>query len=75
MKEMTAQITHVEWDTDGEEVELPQKFKVIIPEYIFEEVDMENSEDVKVTIDEYLSDEISNIQEFCHFGFSFYIIE
>ena len=51
--------THIKYDTDGEVVELPEKLEIEVPNDITDIDDIE----------EYISDEISNITGFCHFGF------
>jgi len=52
-------VTDIEFDTDGEELDLPTSMTIEVPD------DIENEYD----IEEYISDEISNISGFCHFGF------
>lgn len=52
-------ITNIDYDTDGEIIELPKKIIVDVPSDILDE-----------DIEDYLSDEISNITGFCHKGFS-----
>lgn len=49
----------IEYDTDGEEVDLPETLTITVPE------DIEDDD-----VEEYLSDEISNITGFCHKGFT-----
>ena len=51
--------TNIEWDTDGEDIDLPNTLEIDVP-------DSTDAED----IDEYISDELSNITGFCYFGFS-----
>jgi len=51
-------VYNIEYDTDGEKVELPDRLEIELP-------DDTDPEDVE----ELLSDEISNITGFCHFGF------
>lgn len=53
-------VTDIEFDTDGEELDLPTSMTIEVPDDI---------EDDEYEIQEYLSDEISNISGFCHFGF------
>jgi hypothetical protein len=53
-------VTNIKYDTDGEEIDLPDTLEIEVPE------DMTDPEE----IDEFLSDEISNITGFCHTGFS-----
>lgn len=61
---MKAIVSNVQFDTDGEEVDLPVEFEIEIPNDIVEEQE----------IDDYVSDEISNITGFCHFGFEMKLI-
>lgn len=53
-------ITDIKYDTDGEKVDLPNELKVSVPD------ELESYEE----IEEFISDEISNITGFCHYGFS-----
>lgn len=54
-------VTYIKYDTDGKRIKLPKKLEIEVPtEY--------QSDDEIV---DYLSDEISNVTGFCHFGFSF----
>ena len=54
-------VTDIDWDKDGAKVKLPKEIKITIPD------DVEKTyEDV----DQYISDEISNITGFCHKGFA-----
>ena len=55
-------ITKIQYDTDGLDIDLP---KVLL-------IDVEDDEE---DVQEYLSDEISNITGYCHFGFDFEQIE
>ncbi len=55
-------VTDIEWDTDGEEVDLPEELTITIPE------DEELEED---EVEGYISDKISDETGFCHFGFNF----
>ncbi len=55
----TYTVTDIIYDTDGEHIDLPKTLEVHVPEYV-EPWDVE----------EYISDEISNITGFCHQGFS-----
>ena len=61
---MKAIVTEIKYDTDGEEVDLPTQLEIEIPYEITEQLD----------IDEFVSDEISNITGFCHFGFEMKLI-
>lgn len=58
---MKYEVIDIKWDTDGEDIGLPDKMIV--------HVDIENFED-DYEISEYISDEISNMTGFCHFGFN-----
>jgi hypothetical protein len=51
--------TDIKYDTDGEDIDLPSQLEIEVPDNIEED-----------EIDEYISDEISNITGFCHFGFT-----
>lgn len=52
-------VTDIKYDTDGETIDLPSTLEIEVDEARLED---ENIEDI-------LSDEISNITGFCHFGF------
>jgi hypothetical protein len=52
-------VYNIKYDTDGEDIKLPDKLEIDIPNDI---TDIEDIEQI-------LSDEISNITGFCHFGF------
>ena len=52
-------VYNIKYDTDGEDIELPTRLEIEIPDDIIEQEDVEQM----------LSDEISNITGFCHFGF------
>jgi hypothetical protein len=56
---MKKTVYSIEYDTDEEAVELPAELEIEVPNDITEEEDIE----------EYLSDEISNVTGFCHLGF------
>jgi hypothetical protein len=56
---MKAIVTEIQYDTDGEVIDLPATIEINIPSYIIELED----------ISDFVSDEISNITGFCHFGF------
>ncbi len=56
--------TNIEWDTDGEDVDLPSK--IDIPE----DIETEAIEDNEV-----ISDYISDLTGFCHYGFSLEIVK
>jgi hypothetical protein len=53
-------VNNIQWDTDGEQVDLPTELTVEVPDNITESID----------ISEYISDEITNMIGFCHFGFT-----
>lgn len=55
-------VTDIDWDIDGEDIELPEEITIAIPE------DEELEED---EIQEYLSDKVSDVTGFLHFGFTF----
>jgi hypothetical protein len=57
---MIYEVSDIKYDTDGEEVDLPKTLTITVPDDIVDEVEME----------EYISDEISNITGFCHKGFT-----
>lgn len=61
---MKAIVTNIEFDTDGEIVELPNRLEIEIP------IDIVDKEE----IDDFVSDEISNITGFCHYGFQLELI-
>jgi hypothetical protein len=52
-------VYNIKYDTDGVKVKLPKKLEIDVPDDITEQEDIE----------QILSDEISNITGFCHFGF------
>jgi hypothetical protein len=52
--------TDIQYDTDGEEIDLPKELEIEVP------TEFETEDEI---ID-YISDEISNITGFCHKGFS-----
>ena len=62
---MKAIVTNIEFDTDGEIVELPNQLEIEIP------IDIVDKEE----IDDFVSDEISNITGFCHYGFQLELID
>jgi hypothetical protein len=53
-------VTNIDYDTDGEKINLPTELSIIVPD------DITDGDE----IDAYISDEISNITGFCHKGFS-----
>lgn len=56
---MKVKVKNIQYDTDGFEVELPSELLIKVPS---EYTDVED-------IDDFISDEISNITGYCHFGF------
>lgn len=60
---MKAIVTSIEYDTDGEVIDLPTTLEIDIPSDIEEDY-----------VDDFISDEISNITGYCHFGFDMKII-
>jgi len=57
---MKYKVTNITYDTDGENIELPETLDIDVPDNI-------NDPYERV---EYISDEISNITGFCHKGFT-----
>lgn len=53
-------VSNIKYDTDNEDVQLPNELIINVSEDITDPYE----------IDEYISDEISNITGFCHTGFS-----
>ena len=64
---MKIKVEKILWDTDGEEVGLPENLTVEIPNSLFIGKDALIFNDI---VEEFVSDEISNISGYCHFGFS-----
>ena len=56
---MKKTVYNIGYDTDGETVELPTELEIEVPDDLTEQEDIE----------EYLSDEISNVTGYCHKGF------
>lgn len=56
---MKVKVKNIQYDTDDIEVELPSELLIEVPS---EYTDLEDIED-------FISDEISNITGYCHFGF------
>lgn len=54
--------THIQWDTDGEDVSLPNE--IIIPESV-----IEDQVDDECSIEDKISEYISDVTGFCHKGF------
>jgi hypothetical protein len=52
-------VYNIKYDTDGVKVKLPKELEINVPDDITDREDIE----------QILSDEISNITGFCHFGF------
>ena len=57
-------VNGIQYDTDGEDIELPKELEIEVSNYI-------TNQDM---IEELLSNEISNITGFCHSGFSYHKI-
>lgn len=57
---MKYKVTNIDYDTDGEEIELPTELEIDVPTNITDGYEIE----------EYISDEISNTSGFCHKGFT-----
>tara|TARA_R110000772_G_C13310268_1_gene440065 strand:+ start:12726 stop:13031 length:306 start_codon:yes stop_codon:yes gene_type:complete len=57
-------VTNIKYDTDGEDIDLPQKLIINTPKNICDDDDIE----------EYISDDISNQTGFCHKGFECHIM-
>jgi hypothetical protein len=53
-------VENIKYDTDGEDIELPEVLEITIDDSITDQEEIE----------QILGDEISNITGFCHFGFS-----
>lgn len=58
----TYRITNIKWDTDELEIDLPTDFSM--------SVDVEK-DTTELEIEERISDSISNVYGFCHFGFNY----
>lgn len=58
---MVYTVKNIKYDTDGEDINLPPELDIIVPDKITSIFD----------IDEYLSDKISDLTGFCHFGFTY----
>jgi hypothetical protein len=56
---MKYKVINIEFDTDGEDVDLPKELIIEVPD------DLEDEQE----IDDFISDEISNETGFCHKGF------
>lgn len=61
----TYRVTNIEWDTDGLEIDLPTDFSISV------DVEKNMTED---EIGERISDSISDVYGFCHFGFNYYLL-
>ena len=55
-------VKNIQWDTDGEDVDLPNELEIILPD----DEELNSPEE----IEEYISNEITNETGFCHFGFA-----
>lgn len=56
---MTYKVNSIQWDTDDEDVKLPTELTVNVPDGITEHDD----------VLDYISDRITGMTDFCHFGF------
>ena len=56
-------VTNIDYDTDNEDVSLPQSLEISVP-------NTKGLLDI-LFIEGYISDEITNRTGFCHFGFEF----
>jgi hypothetical protein len=57
---MIHEVNSIQWDTDNENVDLPTTLKVNVPDGITERDD----------VIEYISNQITEMTDFCHFGFT-----
>ena len=57
-------VNGISYDTDGEDVDLPKTLEIELSDTITNEDEIESK----------LSDEISNITGYCHFGFTYKIL-
>lgn len=55
---MKFKVMHINYDTDGENIELPTEMEIDVPENF-------DTEEIL----QYISDKISDDTGFCHFGF------
>ena len=55
-------VSNIDWDTDGEEIDLPDEMTVNVKE----DEQLEDDE-----IEQYISDKITDETGFCHFGFNY----
>jgi len=62
---MLANVTYIDWDTDGEAVDLPERLLVPIPEGMEEDIE---------EIEDYVSDTITEDTGFCHKGFGYSLL-
>lgn len=56
-------VSNIDWDSDGSDVELPSGVTIDVPTYIEDEG--------RDSVEEWISDVLSDEYGFCHFGFSF----
>jgi hypothetical protein len=59
---MIYEVKNIIYDTDGKKVDLPKTLEINVSDEICKE-----------DIEDFISDEISNITGFCHLGFDFYL--
>ena len=64
---MKAMVKNIEYDTDGEEVNLPTNLEIELPKEL-----TPNKLNI-YDIEDYISNEISNITGFCHIQFNYYL--
>lgn len=53
-------VTDIKYDTDGKKIKLPKELTIVVPDDIKD----------KDEVEEYISDEISNLTGYCHMGFT-----
>lgn len=58
-KNKSYKITNIEYDTDGEDLDLPTELIIVVPTDLTD----------KNEIEEFISNEISNKTGYCHLGF------
>jgi len=57
----TYKVTDIVWDMDEKHVDLPTELEINVPNDIDDDVE---------SVNEYISNEITNITSFCHLGFA-----
>ena len=63
---MLVKVSYIDWDTDGEDVDLPSQLLIPVPEHV-------DTEDVD-EVEDYIADTISEDTGFSHKGFGYDII-